>query len=179
MTNDYGIEAVDTLVKAMEDPRDDLIVIVDGYQEQMKYFIQVNPGLKYRFKKYIYFKAYDPDELELSARALFILKDNKMTTLGDLMAYLETGRKVEELEGMNSFVAENIIDDVSINPSIKEDDDEMDRIDIDELLMQRHIAKKVRRSSKKNHLKGPAKRTPEDDQRFWESFERQIRKASG
>lgn len=48
---------------------------------------------------------------------------------------------------------------------------------IDELLMQRHIAKKVRRSSKKNHLKGPAKRTAEDDQRFEESFEKLIRKA--
>lgn len=45
---------------------------------------------------------------------------------------------------------------------------------IDELLMQRHIAKKVRRSSKKNHLKGQAKRTEEDDRRFQESFEKLI-----
>ena len=43
--------------------------------------------------------------------------------------------------------------------------------------MQRYIAKKVRRSSKKNHLKGPAKRTAEDDKRFEESFEKLIRKA--
>lgn len=48
---------------------------------------------------------------------------------------------------------------------------------IDELLMQRHIAKKVRRSSKKNHLKGPAKRTEEDDLRFQESFEKLIKMA--
>lgn len=48
---------------------------------------------------------------------------------------------------------------------------------IDELLMQRHIAKKVRRSSKKNHLKGPAKRTEEDDWRFQESFEKLIKMA--
>ena len=47
---------------------------------------------------------------------------------------------------------------------------------IDELLMQRHIAKKVRRSSKENRLKGPAKRTEEDDQRFQESFEKLIKK---
>lgn len=46
---------------------------------------------------------------------------------------------------------------------------------IDELLMQRHIAKKVRRSSKKNHLKGPAKRTQKDDLHFEESLERLIR----
>ena len=48
---------------------------------------------------------------------------------------------------------------------------------IDELLMQRHMAKKARRSSKKHHLKGPAKRTTEDDLRFEESFERLIQKA--
>lgn len=48
---------------------------------------------------------------------------------------------------------------------------------IDELLMQRHIAKKVRRSSKKNHLKGPAKRTEEDNRRFQESFEKLIKRA--
>lgn len=48
---------------------------------------------------------------------------------------------------------------------------------IDQLLMERHLAKKVRRSSKKNHLKGPAKRTTEDDQRFEESFEKMIQKA--
>ncbi|NCB92968.1 MAG: YaiI/YqxD family protein [Clostridia bacterium] len=50
---------------------------------------------------------------------------------------------------------------------------------IDELLMQRHLTKKVRRSSKKNHLKGPAKRTPEDDERFRGSFEKMILKAMG
>ena len=43
--------------------------------------------------------------------------------------------------------------------------------------MERHIAKKARRSSKKNHLKGPSKRTPEDDKRFAESFEKLLKKA--
>lgn len=46
---------------------------------------------------------------------------------------------------------------------------------IDELLMQRHLTKKARRSSKKNHLRGPAKRTLEDDRRFEESLENMIR----
>lgn len=45
---------------------------------------------------------------------------------------------------------------------------------MDSLLMQRHIAKKVRRSSKKHHLKGPAKRTAEDDLRFEESLEKML-----
>lgn len=49
---------------------------------------------------------------------------------------------------------------------------------IDQMLMERHFAKKARRSSKKNHLKGPSKRTEEDDRRFEESFEKMIRKAT-
>jgi uncharacterized protein YaiI (UPF0178 family) len=48
---------------------------------------------------------------------------------------------------------------------------------IDQMLMERHLAKKARRATKKHHLKGPAKRTPEDDLRFEESFEKMIRKA--
>ena len=50
---------------------------------------------------------------------------------------------------------------------------------IDQMLMERHLAKKARRATKKHHLKGPAKRTPEDDLRFEESFEKMIRKAMG
>lgn len=48
---------------------------------------------------------------------------------------------------------------------------------IDQLLMERHLAKKVRMSKSKHHLKGPAKRTKEDDERFLASFERLIKKA--
>ena len=48
---------------------------------------------------------------------------------------------------------------------------------IDQMLMERHINKKARRSSGKNHLKGPKKRTAEDDERFAESFEKLIEKA--
>lgn len=48
---------------------------------------------------------------------------------------------------------------------------------IDRMLMERHLAKKARRGSSKNHLKGPRKRTAEDDQRFEESFEKFVRMA--
>ncbi len=50
---------------------------------------------------------------------------------------------------------------------------------IDQMLMERHLAKKARRATKKHHLKGPAKRTQEDDMRFEESFEKMIWKAMG
>ena len=50
---------------------------------------------------------------------------------------------------------------------------------IDQMLMERHLAKKVRRSTKKHHMKGPAKRTLEDDKRFEESFEKMLQKAIG
>ena len=50
---------------------------------------------------------------------------------------------------------------------------------IDQMLMERHLAKKARRSTKKHHMKGPARRTAEDDVRFEESFEKMIQKAMG
>ena len=49
---------------------------------------------------------------------------------------------------------------------------------IDQMLMERHLNKKARRASGRNHIKGPRKRTEEDDQRFAESFEKLLRKAN-
>ena len=60
---DYGQEAVDTLLKAMEDHRDDLIVIVAGYTDLMKEFIESNPGLESRFNRYLHFPDYSLEEL--------------------------------------------------------------------------------------------------------------------
>ena len=61
--NDFGREAIEVLLKGMEDHRDDLIVIVAGYTDLMGNFIHANPGLESRFNKYFYFEDYDGAQL--------------------------------------------------------------------------------------------------------------------
>lgn len=60
---DYGNEAVATLLKRMEDNRDRLVVILAGYENEMKQFIDSNPGLQSRFNRYIHFSDYSANEL--------------------------------------------------------------------------------------------------------------------
>lgn len=62
-SNDYGQEAVDTLLRYMENNRDDFVVIVAGYPNEMEAFISSNPGLTSRFTQYIHFEDYSVDEL--------------------------------------------------------------------------------------------------------------------
>ena len=61
--NDFGQEAIDTILKAMEDHRDDLVVIVAGYTELMEDFVHSNPGLESRFNRFMFFPDYSVEEM--------------------------------------------------------------------------------------------------------------------
>ena len=71
--NDYGSEAIATLIKAMEDHKDDLIVVFAGYKNEMKQFVDMNPGIASRIGYTFHFEDYSPEEL----RDIYNLKMTK------------------------------------------------------------------------------------------------------
>ena len=77
--NDFGLEAIATLLKRMEDNRDRLVVILAGYSEEMKAFIDSNPGLQSRFNRYIQFEDYSTEELTSIYEFNLAKFDYKMT----------------------------------------------------------------------------------------------------
>ena len=101
---DFGREAIDTLLKLMEDHRDNLIVIVAGYTDLMEKFLNTNPGLKSRFNKYIEFPDYQPEELlaifeGMCHQAQFVVADDAKEYLAQAFAEVYARRKANFANG--------------------------------------------------------------------------------
>lgn len=95
--NDFGQEAVETLLKLMEDHRHDFVVIVAGYTEKMEEFISSNPGLRSRFNKFLHFEDYTPEQLVeifkgFCAKAAFKLTSDSERRLLELFMLLSLAR---------------------------------------------------------------------------------------
>ena len=88
---DFGQRAIDTLVKAMEDHRDQLVVIVAGYQTEMERFLEANPGLYGRFNRHLHFPDYSLEELLevfqlMAARERYVLAEGAAAHVNGVLA---------------------------------------------------------------------------------------------
>lgn len=117
----YGAEAMSTILKFMEDNRDDFVVILAGYQEPMKLLIDSNPGLKSRFNKYIEFKDYTADEL----LQIFLIQTQKVglevedAAKEKIKTYFEEQIKTKDETFGNGRLARNYFEKVYENQAIR------------------------------------------------------------
>ncbi len=93
---DFGQEAVDTLLKAMEDHRDELVVIVAGYPDLMNDFLNSNPGLRSRFNKFLYFEDYKAEELLEILKGMCEKADYRLTPEAEAFALDFFARRIEQ-----------------------------------------------------------------------------------
>lgn len=128
----YGRECLTELTKALEDYREDIVVIVAGYTEPMKQFFESNPGLKSRFNTFIEFDNYDVNELLDILRSMSEIEDYAVTTPAiDILSELFVNViKTERDEFANGRFVRNIFETMVMNharrivnfdsPSLKE-----------------------------------------------------------
>ena len=115
----FGLEAIDTLVKAMEDNRENLIVILAGYKKEMAGFLEANSGLKSRFPNVINFKDYTGEELvriaeiQASSKGYVIHEEAKE----DLRAFFDRKQEENAAEAGNGRLARNTIEEAILRQS--------------------------------------------------------------
>ena len=115
----FGLEAIDTLVKAMEDNRDDLIVILAGYSREMKEFLEANSGLKSRFANIIEFPDYSAEELLQIAQLQAKGKGYRIQeeALEPLRQYFETEQRTNAAKAGNGRLARNVVEEAILRQS--------------------------------------------------------------
>lgn len=115
----YGLEAIDTLVKGIEDNRDDLIVILAGYSNEMEEFLTANSGLKSRFPNVINFPDYTGEELleiskSIAASKGYIIEEE---AYGPLTAFFDKTQAEDAAEAGNGRLARNLVEEAILNQS--------------------------------------------------------------
>ena len=115
----FGLECIDTIVKAMEDNRDNLIVILAGYSKEMKTFLESNSGLKSRFPNTIHFPDYTGEELRKIAEIQAKSKGYTIEAeaLPKLEEYFDKVQSINAAEAGNGRLARNVIEDAILKQS--------------------------------------------------------------
>ena len=115
----FGLEAVDTLVKGMEDYRDDLIVILAGYSREMSEFLEANSGLQSRFPNILHFADYTGGELTQIAQSIARGKEYVIeeSYLNDLTIYFNTVQMNDSQRSGNGRLARNVVEKAILNQS--------------------------------------------------------------
>lgn len=115
----FGLEAIDTLVKGIEDHRDNLIVILAGYSKEMEEFLSSNSGLQSRFPNHIEFPDYTAEELVKIAQSIAKSKQYKIDEgcLEALHAYFDAKQKNDAQRSGNGRLARNTVEEAILNQS--------------------------------------------------------------
>lgn len=112
----FGLEAIDTLVKGMEDNRDNLMVILAGYSDEMSVFLTSNSGLASRFPKTVHFEDYEADELLKIAISVARKKDYTIVEAAHEAIRAHLGR-ANRVEKSNGRLARNVVEAAIIKQS--------------------------------------------------------------
>lgn len=157
---DFGQEAIDTILKAMEDHRDEFVVIVAGYTKPMETFIHSNPGLQSRFNKFIEFPDYTVDELlaifDLNCRKYEYVPDPEAREQVKTLLMLRKAQMPENFA--NAREVRNLFETIITNQARRiavlehPTKEEMQKITLEDLRDEGDSSGKFRESEKTNEI---------------------------